>query len=477
MFKTRVLSKLNTKHFLWMITGVAIVLFVHYLTRVKIVRFYSGTILFFISCFLLYFSRIRQKKYEKSITYIVLGILLCLLIFFISELAHTFLKIPVWDFLCFYLFGKVGLSGLNFYDPHVFLQIFNNLDIQSRVNGSNYVSVIVNVGFWYPPPSMFLFLPLGIFDLRTGYIIWQSIVILFLCIDVLLLIKYYPFKINSIYNKNIVTFFSIVAVLLFPVLASSTELSQTISIFLFFLILLIKYFNNWRSGIFLAMLVIVKPLAAIFVLYFLFHRKWKILTSFFLTACVLTGLSILFFGYNTLKDFFESPPTGRMELSVFYEGVNQSLQAVLLRMQVGTLGHINFQPIKTITYILSIVIVLITIYCSKLTAARNSLLSFMIFIPAALLIYPATLYFYSVILIPVVLYFYNQKPFNKNVLNLGLLFFLYFIGNFNLFLFNLAVWIILVVWSLNFKLDPILNYFTEQFKAGSAFARGGPLGK
>lgn len=459
MLKKRFQSKSYFLLIFWIIAGFIFAFFVSELNKIGISESYNKSLIFFISCLLVYYSSFKEKKYEIQITNIVLGILLFLIISFLYDLTQTYLTIPVWDFLCFYVFGKAGVSDLNFYDPHVFLQVFNDLNLQSKVNGSSFIGEVVNVGFWYPPPSMFLFLPLGVFSLKTGYIVWQTVIILFLLIDILLIIKWYPYHLNSTYNKNITNFLLLILILFFPSITGSILISQTISVFLFFLILILKYPDNWKSGVYLVLLIIIKPLAAIFALYFLVFKKWKILISFLLTGCLVLRVSILFFGYDSFLVFLKSPPTNRIPLEVFYESTEQSINAVLMRLQLKFYGHVNFQSIKIITYVLSALIILITIYSSFIISKKEKRLSFMIFVPMALLIYPNTLNSYTIILLPIILYLFNKDFFKNTAMNVLAIFILYGICHYSFFLFNLTLWILFVALSIQnrYNLFPKIN--------------------
>lgn len=408
--------------------------------------------------FLFLYSK-NQKKYERTITNIVFGILLFVIIKLLYQLSLTYFTVPEWDFPGFYLFGKVGISGLPFYDPNSFFKIYNHLNLANNV-APGFVSEVVEVGFWYPPPSMFLFLPLGIFKLQTAYIIWQTMLIIFLVISILLLLKYYTFKPSEGYNEKIFKFFLLSLILFFPSFLSSFEISQTVFIFLFLLLLLLKDLDNWKAGIFLALLIIIKPLAAIFALYFLIFKKWKIFTSFVVTGCLIIGLSILFFGFDSFLTFFKYPPTDRIPPEVFYESTIQSLSAVLLRLQLKYFGYVRFSSIKIIAYTVSFFILLITIYCSFLISKKDSKLAFMIFVPMALIIYPNTLTSYTIILLPIILYIFNKNYLNSTILNVLSIFVLYSICHYSFFLFNLILWILFVAWSVRnrYKLFPEIKF-------------------
>lgn len=402
------------------------------------------TFIVFSSLSILFLYSKKQKKHEGLITNIFWGILFFFILKILYRLFLTYFTIPVWDFLCFYLFGKVGISGLPFYDPNVFSEIFNLLNLPLNGNGG-FITEIVNVGFWYPPPSMFLFLPLGLFNLNTAHIIWQTVLIFFFIINIIMLLRYY--KHAEGYDTNISYLFLISLILFFPGLISSVQIGQTVFIFLFLLLLLLKNLNNWKAGIFLSLLIIIKPLAAAFVLYFLIFKKWKVFISFVATGFIVIGVSIMFFGMDPFLVFFKSPPTSRIPSEVFYEPTIQSLSAVLLRLQVYFFGFVEFKTIKVIAYSLSLIIIIVTTYCSLLLSKKDNKLAFMIFVPMALLIYPNTLVSYTIILLPIILYFFSKNFFNNDAMNLLVIFFLYGICHYSFFLFNFILWILFIAMS------------------------------
>ena len=188
MIEIKIKSQLHYIQLHWIIIGFITTFSIHLLTRLGLRELYFYIIIFSLTCILFHYSTLNQGKHERLIINLVVGILTFLIALFLYDSAITYLEIPKWDFISFYLFSKVGLSKLNFYDPYIFMRFFKNLNLQPKVD-NGFVPEIVNVGFWYPPPSMFIFLPLGIFNLKTSYIIWQSLIILFLITDILLLIR------------------------------------------------------------------------------------------------------------------------------------------------------------------------------------------------------------------------------------------------------------------------------------------------
>ena len=85
------------------------------------------------------------------------------------KIFHNIAQPPEWDFLYFWLPGKVAAQGLNFYEPEHARQLAQALFTPS----SDFTREILDTGFWYPSPSIFLFLPLGWFDVHTALSIWS----------------------------------------------------------------------------------------------------------------------------------------------------------------------------------------------------------------------------------------------------------------------------------------------------------------
>ena len=386
---------------------------------------------------LLFFYSSHNPKYNFPINKLLLGIAIFLCFYFFNQIIQTYHIIPEWDFLCFYLFGAVGRSHSNFYDPVVFKKYFDILQLQSFASPS-FIKEIVNVGFWYPPPSMFLFIGLSLFKLKTAYYIWQSIVVFLFLLDVFLLIQLFnSYKTKELKETNL-RLPLLLLILLFPHVIESLFVSQTLTLFLFFLLLMIMYINKWQSGVFLAILIIIKPLAALFFLYFLFFKKWKIIFSFTITGIVIVLATGLFFGIDNFINYFLSPPTLRIPAYVYLE--SSSLYENVLKLQRHLPNLISDNTIKPVYYSVSILLILTTFYTTYKINNIKNFNTFFVFIPLALIIYPGTLGHYIIILLPAILYFYNLAPFKNKSLNFFCIFIFYVIGFYNFFILNFFLW-------------------------------------
>src|ERR1700689_3481662 len=72
---------------------------------------------------------------------------------------HTITTPPLWDLQVFWSYGRVAVSGGDFYQPAAYHQLFD-----ATRYPPDFVHEVFDVGSFYPPPSIWLFVPLGFFD-------------------------------------------------------------------------------------------------------------------------------------------------------------------------------------------------------------------------------------------------------------------------------------------------------------------------
>ena len=266
---------------------------------------------------------------QKRLVNLTLGLAFGLLAFSFLNLGlktyHSFEKIPVFDYRCLYHFGKIGVSGGNFYDPENSIRLNDVSVTDSETN--EFMEEIVKVGFWYPPPTMFIFAPIGFLDVSTAYLFWMTFITASLLISLFVLLKllagYFQ---NWIYILIIISLF-----LVYPATRSTISFSQTNFLLLLFLIMTIINMDNWKAGVFLVFATIVKPVALIWGIYFVIFKKYKILTSIVVTGVIVSLITILVFGFDQFSQYLISPPTKRIPAFNYDEEFNVSLSATLIR--------------------------------------------------------------------------------------------------------------------------------------------------
>lgn len=435
---------LKSRHFLIGVLLSILVITVFYftfndnVTKIIVITLLFGTVLLN-----------KKKKYTPFASGILLVILVISLAYTIYKHYSIISPIQDWDFYAFYLYGKLGISGLNFYDPDNINSIY--ISLKSAVEtDSLFHDQVLKVGFIYPPITMSIFAPLGLFNIETANIFWKILVFLFQVIDVILIIQLFRPKINQSLDIPAI----IVIALLFPGVLTTIFYSQTNFFLLFFILLAYKNLENWKSGLFLALAVMIKPLAIVLCLYLIINRRWDSLISLICTGLILIIITGSLFGFNNFISYLKSPPTDRIQEFQYVESINQSLYAHLSRVSTD-FGLDNFKSkIPHLTLLLSFFLTALTAIASYRFYRFKNKLSFLIFLPLSLLIYPGFLIHYTIIMIPLfleILYSEIKPVFTTSFWVMLYLFLIFFqLSNDSCFYFTLIALLSLVMVSLLF---------------------------
>ncbi len=265
----------------------------------------------------------------------------------------------------------------------------------------NFAAAILDVGFWYPPPSIFLVAPFGWLDYPLAYGLWQlaSFAAMSGCI-VLLASRSKSRETRRQRLERIAL--PACMVLLLPATVYTLEYAQTN----FFLLFAVLTFWNHRSetsgALALALGCVVKPIMAVFFLPVLLHRCWKVLG---VAAAVLAGLSTtatLIWGTSIWPDYLGS--RFRVPDWVYTESVNQSLMAAVSRLwpHEAPLAH----PIYLLA---ALALILANAWLIFRLRSTRSRLPWLLTLLTGLLIYPGTLNHYMVMLLAPMLWLWHRR--------------------------------------------------------------------
>jgi hypothetical protein len=305
----------------------------------------------------------------------------------------------VYDFSAFFLWGKTAAQGHDFYLPQNLQLVFNALQLPPHEDYKVFSEEIVNVGFLYPPPTILYFAPLGFLSYKTAVISWTILnaFFAFACIYLIYDLFFRKDKFNGLMLVSILFFF------LKPVLDTVTFL-QTNFIILFYLLLVRKYLDKKVAGVFVALAMFTKPYMAILILFFIIKKKWDTIVYFIGTSVVMVGLTLLFFGLDPFKSYIFNSPTHRIPPWVFSEGINQSLHAVLIRLNL-----ISVEKSYAYAGIAVGIASLSTWYLLLLTkrGLYDYLMPFLLLI--GMLLYPGTLSYYGVLLLFIIFQFFDEE--------------------------------------------------------------------
>lgn len=295
---------------------------------------------------------------------------------------------PEWDFLSFWINGRAALLGKDFYDPRNFHAVAQFLTVSN-----DFKREILDVGFWYPPPSILLFAPLGLFNIHAASMIWYILNLSALGAAVFLLWRTFFIdqgRTGLIYACGLV--------LLVRSIFSTAQFGQTNYLLLLFLTLFWKDRVLSRGGIWLGLCVLIKPFMAILLVYALLRKHWRPLIAAVIFLIVLSIFTAKIYGPGIYLSYFVSNPMSKFPGSVYTEWINQSLSAVLARA-----AHLNpdeVSPIANPLYLLlSAIMACVAGIFSFRFAKKDDDWAIILLLSTALIIYPASLEHYTVLLI------------------------------------------------------------------------------
>jgi hypothetical protein len=384
------------------------------------------------------------------------GILIGLSIFMLLTLTIESLKAATsnneFDFMCFYMQGQLGLHHLNFYDPHSFKILLQSNNFNYTFS-PGFKSQIIDVGLLSPPITMLFYAPLSSIDYHTSRLILTILIFVFIFGNAVLA--------NKIFVKNERSFYSFLFILLIimflPGTSETIGYNQSNFFLLFFLLLAIYKIKKPITGFYLAMSLIIKPISGFLMLFFISARKWKSAIYFVVTLVVLFSITGFLWGFQNIIGFFQSPPTQRLPQDLYVQEINQSFIGVLNR----NLARYNLSQtlINSIFYFCAIIMVLLSYLASKRLNKLNVYLSFFVFVPCMLMIYPSSLWHYMVYLTPLLVYFLLRKQ-NKKYFWIIILPAVSFLGT-EVFFTYLILWIALLCIAFLFASNEKIH---EEFK-------------
>src|SRR6185312_3442770 len=376
-----------------------------------------------------------NTPWEKISKGILIGLSTFMLLILTFETLHAATSNNEFDFMCFYMQGQLGLHHLNFYDPHSFTVLLQNNNFNYTFS-DGFKSQIIDVGLLSPPITMLFYTPLSSIDYHTSRLILTILIFIFIFGNAVLA--------NKIFVKNDRSFYSFLFILLIimflPGTSETIGYNQTNFFLLFFLLLGIYKINKPISGVYFAISLIIKPISGFLMLFFISTKKWKSASYFVATLIVLFSITGFFWGFQNIIGFFQSPPTERLPQDLYVQNINQSLIAVLNR----NMARYNLPQtfINSIFYLCAIIMVFLTYIASKKLNKLNLYLSFFVFLPCMLMIYPSSLWHYMVYLTPLLVYFLLRKQ-NKKYFWIILLPAVSFLGT-EVFFTYLILWIALL---------------------------------
>jgi hypothetical protein len=227
-----------------------------------------------------------------------------------------------WDLQILSVYGHAGIRGLNFYTVD---------GIRAAAPESTYsrqfIEDVLATPFPYPPPTMFLMLPFGWWSMQTAASVWYAINGVALAAAVTLLWRLF------VPGSGTLGLLLVMAlVMTFRPMQSTIALGQWNCLAL----LTVLWF--WRdqgrqalAGLWLASAFILRSFLVVLLIHPIRRRAWRTIVTAGATVAGLTVLAVAAFGATTCATYLETLATGFPTL-VYTEAINQSLLTAILRI-------------------------------------------------------------------------------------------------------------------------------------------------
>lgn len=305
-----------------------------------------------------------------------------------------------WDFLAFWHWGTAATDGHNLFTATGLQSV--ELPIEPTMA---YTEQITDAGFFYPPPTVFLFSPLGFLNYQDAYLFWMT---LHACAALGAIYLLW----TQLLDRRLVAglFFGATLFLMLPGSEANMTFAQTNFLALLLMLLAWKDYPTRRAGMWIGLSILVKPFLVGLLIVPLLQRSSRTIQGVALSAAVSVVAFVLTFGLDTFIDYFTETPFRNSPRYVYYETVNQSLLAQLLRASGADEGS-SFAG-AYLVFILVAIAMLITVGSLVMRLGRDhKLLALSLALLTGLLLYPGTLSHGGALLVAplLVLYSYERK--------------------------------------------------------------------
>jgi len=301
-----------------------------------------------------------------------------------SGVAHP----PEWDLPISWFNGYVAAHGLNFYDPENYRRLSGALPLTPAL-----ISFVISVGFHFPPPTIFLFLPLGFLGIKTASVLWYVVMSGVIALDVGLLARLF---LGGTASGRLLA--AALLLLLRPAMAT-VWFGQTNFFVVLMLLLFWRDRATLRGGAWIALGLLIKPVVAVLLLYAVIARRWRAIVGTGVVLAVLSALTIAVFGWDTFATYFGHNPVQRMPAEAYTESINQSLLATVLRLTGYDFSHRSPLLCPPFVFLVASLTATTTWLVHRASTSGDDDLALALTIPFGLLVYPGTLAHYSVDLI------------------------------------------------------------------------------
>lgn len=302
---------------------------------------------------------------------------------------------PMWDVRCFWVWGRVALTDHAIYSAASSLSLGHMFPYNVE-----WLKEFLVVGFIYPPPTILLFAPLGLFPTpQAAAPYWYGANLLALAAAIVVLWRTFLRRYGWLGLLA-----TAILVCSFRATSAAFMYGQPLPILLLLLALYLADKSPARRGIWLGLAFIVKPMAIAFFILPVLRRTWSEFNAGVATIAAGFAGAIALVGWKNVAPYFFNGPTHRYPVSIWMEQGNESLFSAVIRYTHGTvpssLAHAEL-------FLLSAAAVsIVTLYLCIRAGAQDREVTLSFLIAYALLVFPPSAGYYNdLLLIPLLVLF------------------------------------------------------------------------
>lgn len=257
----------------------------------------------------------------------------------------------VSDFRWYYVASKMVPEGLNPYNAQTFVDYFKQV-----VTPRNAMP------FVYPPNIIPLILPLGYFSSN-----YASAIGVVANLSAIIFLIWGGVQLLDSQSKTLKVICAIACFLVYGTTYSLSvgNVAAIVSALVVWSIILAKKGNHALAGILLGISTIKPTLAGLFILYFLFKRRFKLVAVCLLTALILTVIGLVMTG-NSIPEFLQLYKQGyKLFFEHFYNAPDKSygrIDSVVIGYRLFTKNVILAKLISALVVLIPSVLIGLYIY-------------------------------------------------------------------------------------------------------------------
>ncbi len=342
--------------------------------------------------------RSRASMAQRMVWTVVVGAVIVLAAARLILLAaHNVHAVPVWDFLGFWFNAHVAAARENIYNPLYATELARSFAVTPVFRRE-----IIDVGFWYPPGSIFIFLILALFaNIHAAYAVWYAIQAAALILAIWLLAR------TFLREDGLAGVLAAAALTLaLPAASSTVAAGQTNFLLLLGLALFWRAKERFTGGLWLGFAVLVKPLVAILVIPLLI-RRWFAPVGGTVLVVVLATIAAGGIVPGALSAYLHANPSSKLPPWVYTEASNTSLLGAILRAAHPV--AITGIPLPISFAVSSIVLLLISAWLCVRLRSDAADLAVSLWLVLGLLLYPVSQDFYAILLIVPLLVLWRRR--------------------------------------------------------------------